>query len=133
MESRSNIDPSVLPPSPRAAVYHGLRVYHQIKVWLLLMNTDCDPINWGWEMNNGSLPPIITDAELCPQDLLKMIRRNCKESCNKLCSCQKAGLKCSSWYSECLGGFCENAVDEQNIDDKIEDYFPDMNFLGAFD
>ena len=51
--SRSNVDPLVLPPSPRAAVYHGLRIYHQIKVWLLLMNTDCDLMNWGWEIKNG--------------------------------------------------------------------------------
>ena len=27
---------------------------------------------------------------------------------------------------------CDNAVDEQNIDDETEDYFPDWNFLDAF-
>ena len=69
MESRSNINPSVLPSSPRAAVYHGLRVYHQIKVWLLLMNTNCDPMKWGWKMNNGLFSPIMTDTEPGPQDL----------------------------------------------------------------
>ena len=91
-KSRSNIDPSVLPPSPRAAVYHGLRFYHQIKVWLFLMNTDCDPMNWGWEINNGSFSTIMTEAESGPQDFLEMIRCNCKESCDKRCSCQKAGF-----------------------------------------
>nr|XP_047133400.1 uncharacterized protein LOC124811573 isoform X1 [Hydra vulgaris] len=30
---RASIDPALLPPSPRAAYYHGLRVYHQMKVW----------------------------------------------------------------------------------------------------
>ena len=50
----------------------------------------------------------------------------------KRCLCQKAGLKCSSSCGECLGVFCENAVDEQNIADKTEDYFPDRNFLDAF-
>ena len=73
MESQSNIDPSVLSPSPRAAVYSGLRIYNQIKVWLLLMNTDCDPMNWGWEMSNGSFSLIMTDAEPGSQDLLEMI------------------------------------------------------------
>ena len=34
-----------------------------------------------------------------------------------------------SW---CLGVFCDNVVDEQNIDDETEDYFPGMNFLDAF-
>ena len=32
MSSRSNIDPALLPPSPRAALFHGLRVYHHLKV-----------------------------------------------------------------------------------------------------
>ena len=132
MESRSNINPSVLPPSPRAAVYHGLRVYHQIKVWLLLMNTDCDPIKWGWKMNNGSFSPIMTDTEPYPRDLLEMMRCNCKESCDKGCSCRKAWLKCSSLCGKCLGVFCDNAVDEQNTHDENGDYFPDGNFLDAF-
>ena len=83
MESQSNINPLVLPPSPRAGVYHRPRVYHQIKVWLPLMNTNCDPMNWGWEMNNGSLSPIMIDVEPGPQDLLEMIRCNCKEPCDK--------------------------------------------------
>ena len=132
MESRSNIDPSVLPPSPRIAVYHGLRVYHQIKVWLFLMNSDCELMNWIWEMSNDSFSSVMKDAEPGPQDLLEMIRCNCKESCDKRCLCRKAGLKCSSSCGECLGVFCDNAVDEQNIDDKTEDHFPDRNFLDAF-
>ena len=67
------------------------------------MNTDCDPMNWGWEMKNGSYLPIMTDAEPGPQDLLEMIHCNCKESCDKGCSCRKTGLKCSSKCGECLG------------------------------
>ena len=81
-ESLLNIDPLVLPPSPRATLYHGFRVYHQIKIWLLLMNTDCDPMKWGWEINNGLFSPIMTDAESSPLDLLEMIQFNCKESCD---------------------------------------------------
>ena len=83
-------------------------------------------------MNNASFSPIMTDAEPDPQDLLKMIRCNCKESCNKRCSCRKAGFKCSSSCGECLGVFCDNAVDDQNMDDETEGYFPDRNFLDAF-
>ena len=81
-ESLLNIDPLVLPPSPRATLYHGFRVYHQIKIWLLLMNTDCDLMKWGWEINNGLFSPIMTDAESGPLDLLEMIQFNCKESCD---------------------------------------------------
>ena len=83
-------------------------------------------------MNNALFSLIMTDAEPGPQDLLEMIRCNCKESCDKRFSCRKADFKCSSSCSECLGVFCDIAVDDQNIDDKTEDYFPDRNFLDAF-
>ena len=36
LASHSNMDPSY----PRAAFYHDLRVYHQVQIWLHLMNTD---------------------------------------------------------------------------------------------
>ena len=39
---RANNNPALLPPSPRAAYYHGLRVYHQIKVWRNLSDSDID-------------------------------------------------------------------------------------------
>ena len=32
VSDRPKIDPALLPPSPTAAFYHGLRVYHQIAV-----------------------------------------------------------------------------------------------------
>ena len=51
--NRLSIDPALLPPSPRAAYFHGLRVYHQINIWRKY--TDIDPLEWGWEMKNGNL------------------------------------------------------------------------------
>ena len=33
---QAKIDPSLLPSSPRAVYYHGLRTYDQIKVWKAL-------------------------------------------------------------------------------------------------
>lgn len=44
MSDRSKIDPSLLPPSPRAAYYHGLRVYHQVKVWKNFCDTNQEPL-----------------------------------------------------------------------------------------
>ena len=35
------------------------------------MNTDCDPMNWGWGMNNSSSSLITMDAEPDPQDILE--------------------------------------------------------------
>ena len=46
---RATMDPSLLPPYPRAAYYHGLRVYHQIKVWKALSDTELEPIQLGWK------------------------------------------------------------------------------------
>ena len=112
LASCSNIDPSVLPPYPRAAFYHGLRVYHQVQIWLHLINTDFEPLKWGWEMKNGIF---LHDKEPGPLDLMKMIRCSCKEKCDKCCSCQKAGLKCSISCSECLGALA-NAMAESDID-----------------
>eukprot|EP00794_Sanderia_malayensis_P008339 gene8339-9236_t len=73
MSGRSNIDPSLLPPSPRAAFYHGLIVYHQVKVWRELKNSDYMPLDWGWQLEEQSFVPIMTDEEAGPQDLLQII------------------------------------------------------------
>lgn len=133
LSSRSNIDPSILPPSPRAAFYHGLRVYHQLQIWLQLLDTDFEPLNWGWEMKNNVFAPIMTDKEPGPQDLMKMIRCNCKESCDKRCSCKKAGLNCSISCGECLGTYCTNAITETNVENEIDtDEFQDRHFLDIF-
>ena len=84
MSNRSDVDPSILPPSPRAAFFHGIRVYHQIKVWCCLSNIDNEPMNWGWEMKDESLIATLTDKEPCPQELLQIIRCSCKKSCGKI-------------------------------------------------
>ena len=47
---RANIDTALLPPSPRAAFFHGLRVHHQVIVWKDLRQVDKDPLRWGWKM-----------------------------------------------------------------------------------
>ena len=67
LSNRAVIDPSMLPPSPRAAYYHGLRVYHQLKVWRELRNTDYMPLTWGCQMVAESFTPIMTDIKLVPQ------------------------------------------------------------------
>ena len=41
--NRKSIDPAELPPSPRAAYFHGLRVHHQGRVWRNLSIEDKSP------------------------------------------------------------------------------------------
>ena len=96
MSNRWKIDPSLLPPSPRAAHFHGLRVYHQLKVRIGLHNMDLEPCKWGWKMKDDCFTPIMTDSEPGPTNLLKIVRCSCKNLCDKRCSCRKAGLKCST-------------------------------------
>ena len=72
------------------------------------MNTDCDPMNWGWEMNNGSFSTIMTEAESGPQDFLEMILAKNVIAKNLVTN----GVRVERL------AFCDNAVDEQNIDDK---------------
>ena len=83
MSSYSNTDPALLSPSLRAAFFHGLRVYHQLKVWQSLSDTDVEPLEWGWEMKDGLFMPIMTDEPPGPQDLLRAICCSCKEYCGK--------------------------------------------------
>ena len=80
----------------RAAHYHGLRAHLQIVIWKLLDSNEIrlNPWEWGWQCKNGGkLSPSTTDSEVAPENILKVIRCNCKESRNQCgtnrCSCRK--------------------------------------------
>ena len=109
-KDRLVIDPSSLPPSPRAAFYHGLRVYHHINVWRNLLNNDFNPLHWGWRLNGTAYVPIMTYQAAGPEEILKLIRCGCKVKCGKTCSCVKVGLKCTHLCGECNGVTCDNSL-----------------------
>ena len=69
-----DLDPSILPPPPRAAYFHDLRVYHQTMVWVQLSATDLNPLKWGWSLKKNILEPIKTDLAPAPDHILKFIR-----------------------------------------------------------
>ena len=102
----AKIHPSLLPPSPRVAYYHGLCVYHQIKVWKALSDTDLQPIQWIWKLRNDSF---MADEEPGPSEFLKIAQCTCKEMCDKRCSRRKSGLTCTPWYKEFHGLFFNNS------------------------
>ena len=66
---RAKIDPAILPPSPRAAHFHGLRVYHQLQVWKTLSDKDLEPTKWGWKIAGNKFSPAMTDLPAGPTDL----------------------------------------------------------------
>ena len=74
-----------------------------------------EPLEWGWDRSdNEDTPP-------APDDLLKIIRGQCKSNRDsKRCTCRKNGLECSSGCREFQGISCSNAqaVDLDIYDDK---------------
>ena len=130
VSDRSKIDPALFTPSPRAAFYHGVRVYHQEAVWKDLSEVDKDPLHWGWKLSSNKYVPIMTDAQAGPSELLKIIRCGCNGSCGAKCSCRKASLKCTSTFKECHAIICTNIPDIEPEENQIN---LQKRFLDAFE
>ena len=112
---KGKVEPERMPPTERAAFFHGLRVHLQIVAWKMLEDNEVqlNPCNWGWIINGNTMTPIKTDKAVAPESLLKVIRCNCKMSskapcATNQCSCRKHGLSCLSSCGECHGEACEN-------------------------
>ena len=111
---KGNVSPEDLPPTSRAAYYHGLRVHHQIMVWSLFPTTvQFNPSEWGWSDHDNIMEPIKTDMDIAPETLKNVIRCRCrstsKNPCStKLCTCRKFGMPCVPSCSGCRGEDCNN-------------------------
>ena len=66
----SFVQPECLPPTSAAAVYHSLRVYHQVQQW---RGVALQPQDWGWKLVDGSLLLIRTDLPAAHASLLEII------------------------------------------------------------
>lgn len=114
MMSEGVLQPEKMPPTDRAAFFHGLRAHYQIVVWKMLNDADVilDPKEWGWFVTDNTMSPVMTDREVAPNSILKVVRCNCKASSNQCgtnrCSCRKNGLNCMSTCGECRGEDYEN-------------------------
>ena len=108
------LEPERLPPTERAAYFHGLRVHLQTLTWKTLDTKN--PLlaeDWGWKMVENKLRPIKVDIEVAPERLLKVVRCKCKSTSknqcrSNVCSCRKHGLQCTSACGEYFGGNCFN-------------------------
>ena len=83
MACKGIISPEKLPPTERVAYFHGLRSHYQIMLWSLNKDEglfEFVATDWGWKMQDGKLVPIMTDQEIAPESLLKVIRCKCKVS-----------------------------------------------------
>lgn len=72
------ISPEKLPPTERAAYFHGLRAHYQVMLWSLIDDFELDAIDWGWKLHDGVITPVMTDKDIAPEALTKVIRCNCK-------------------------------------------------------
>ena len=84
------IDHALLPPSPRAAFFHGLQVHHQIVVWEDLRNINKEPLQWRWKIENSNYTLIMIDIETRPLELLRTVCLGGKGLCDANCGCRKA-------------------------------------------
>ena len=113
-----------LPPTERSAYFHCLRVHLQVIQWASLDVDVANPIDWGWKLDNASLLPIMTDKAVAPDDVLNVVRCNCKTSSRNTCgsnqcSCRKHGLHCVSVCGDCHGKDCNNILPPTHED--VED------------
>ena len=70
MASRGVIAPEKLPPSERAAYFHGLRTHYQIILWSLQEDSsNIQPTDWGWKKQVHVLIPIMSDTKMAPECL----------------------------------------------------------------
>ena len=129
---RADIDPALLPPSPREAYYHGLRAYHQMNAWRKISDNNIDPLSCGWKISNGKFSPIMTDIKAGLADVLKINRCGWKGSCSSRYTCRNSGLKCAFSCKKCHGVTCGNVTEDRDITHE-EDEDLDENVFNKFD
>ena len=124
--STSPVLPEKLPPTERAGFYHSLRVHLQVMQWATLNTSVMEATDWGWKLEGKMLMPIPTDLEPAPEDLLKVIRCNCKRTSvnqcvTNMCTCRKNGLHCISACGGCHGESCGNVQPDIDFADSDVD------------
>ena len=69
---------------------HILCTFHQLRQW----KTTCkalidmtDPLEYGWEENNGDYIPATTTNAFTPSFLVGFMSCNCNKYCKKSCFC----------------------------------------------
>ena len=125
----TSVKPGSLPPPERAAHFHALRVYFQVQEWNTLQESNLNPEDWGWSLEENSFVPIMTDESPAPDELINAIPCNCrltsKNPCGgNNCSCRANELNCVAACGDCRGTQCmnckTNAMAENNVEDDEE-------------
>ncbi|GFY79581.1 uncharacterized protein TNIN_146161 [Trichonephila inaurata madagascariensis] len=91
---------SNIPPTRAAAHQHISCVYYQNQTWL---GNHLEPQEGGWILRNEFLEPIMIILPPTPDELLKTIVCNCKNSCGSRCGCKKSGCNILQLVASKLG------------------------------
>ena len=115
------VQPHMLPPTSAALLYHTLRVYLQVRMWL--GESTINPADWGWRStDNTTFCPMMTSLPPAPTYLLKIIHCNCNSLCDtNRCSCRKAGLNCTT-TCEIVRILTAVMMLEVDVNDQVDDY-----------
>ena len=67
------LEPEKLPPSERAAHYHGLRVHLQVIEWKVFdASANLNVEEWGWRIEIDCFNPVTTGKPVAPDNVLKL-------------------------------------------------------------
>lgn len=123
--------PESMPPTSDALKKHILRAHLVANIWKNALSphqTPLDPLKYGWKLDKltDQFEPIMTTTPLCPAELMKITKCNCKGGCKTLrCSCKKQKIPCTEMCGCHLGETitCENLRDiyKENICTDSED------------
>ena len=103
------LPPENLPPTEASAKLYSARVFLQVQAWL--GNITLSPNEWVYELEGGHLRAVRMVNRAAPDNLLKVMRCNCKSTCSTLSrTYMKHGItiKCSLACGNCKGICCSN-------------------------
>ena len=106
VSASSFVTRELLPPTESATKLHCPRAYYH--VWAG-KDEGMDPRNWGWNLQDNRLVPLMSTMNATPDNLLKIIHDNCFTACKTLrCYYRKYGLPCTTVCGPCQIEECDN-------------------------
>ena len=125
--SKYQYEAEKLPPTPAAFKYKVFRSHFFTLVLrrsLVALQNLPNPLNYGWEMINNTISPIMTDELPAPLALIELSVCGCKTTCNSnRCKCFKNKLNCTDM---CKCTNCENdGVDNEDEDEQEDPEYSD--------
>lgn len=124
---KKKVDLSRIIPTANALTEHIKRVYFQVQAWYRETDTDLqegttlNPLEWGWELENGELSPVAMTQEAGPEEILNIVSCSCEKDCGNRCGCRRNGLDCTMACKHCDGNCSNQKVISNRTEDSDEE------------